>query len=146
MAALLVGAVVLVRRLPRYRRREAVAALVSLALTVSTVACALRPSPSWTAPTGLRVTFLDVGQGDSALVEAPGAAATTIQVPGGGWIAQGFSRASVTAARYDRMVTVPDLGRPQEGHHHHVGEKIPIPDTPYDTAFWGDEDDRGVAG
>jgi hypothetical protein len=30
--------------------------------------------------------------------------------------------------------------------HHHGGEKIPIPDTPYDTAFWGDEDDRGVAG
>ncbi len=28
----------------------------------------------------------------------------------------------------------------------HAGEKIPIPDTPYDTAFWGDEDDRGVAG
>ena len=26
------------------------------------------------------------------------------------------------------------------------GEKIAIPDTPYDTAFWGDEDDRGVAG
>jgi hypothetical protein len=31
-------------------------------------------------------------------------------------------------------------------HQPHVGEKIPIPDTPYDTAFWGDEDDRGVAG
>ena len=30
--------------------------------------------------------------------------------------------------------------------HHQGGEKIPIPDTPYDTAFWGDEDDRGVAG
>jgi hypothetical protein len=30
--------------------------------------------------------------------------------------------------------------------HHHGDEKIPIPDTPYDTAFWGDEDDRGVAG
>lgn len=30
--------------------------------------------------------------------------------------------------------------------HHHTGEKIPIPDTPDDTAFWGDEDDRGVAG
>jgi hypothetical protein len=29
---------------------------------------------------------------------------------------------------------------------HQGGEKIPIPDTPYDTAFWGDEDDRGVAG
>ena len=42
-----------------------------------------------------------------------GAAATTIPVPGGGWVAQGFSRTSVTAARYDRMVTVPDLGRAQ---------------------------------
>jgi hypothetical protein len=31
-------------------------------------------------------------------------------------------------------------------HHHHGAEKIAIPDTPYDTAFWGDEDDRGVAG
>jgi hypothetical protein len=30
--------------------------------------------------------------------------------------------------------------------HHHAGEKIVIPDTPHDTAFWGDEDDRGVAG
>ncbi len=30
--------------------------------------------------------------------------------------------------------------------HHHGAEKIPIPDTPYDAAFWGDEDDRGVAG
>ena len=30
--------------------------------------------------------------------------------------------------------------------HHHGGEKIAIPDTPEDTAFWGDEDDRGVAG
>jgi len=81
IAAALVGAVVVVRRLPRYRRREAVAALVSLALTVSTVACALRPSPSWTAPTGLRVTFLDVGQGDSALVEAPGAAVLVDEGP-----------------------------------------------------------------
>ena len=81
IAAALVGAVVLVRRLPRYRRREGVAALVSLALTVSTVACALRPSPSWTAPSGLRVTFLDVGQGDSALVEAPGAAVLVDEGP-----------------------------------------------------------------
>jgi hypothetical protein len=30
--------------------------------------------------------------------------------------------------------------------HRHGGEKIPIPDTPYDTGFWGDEGDRGVAG
>jgi hypothetical protein len=31
-------------------------------------------------------------------------------------------------------------------HRPHSGETIPIPDTPYDTGFWGDEDDRGVAG
>ena len=30
--------------------------------------------------------------------------------------------------------------------HQPGAEKITIPDTPYDTAFWGDEDDRGVAG
>jgi hypothetical protein len=30
--------------------------------------------------------------------------------------------------------------------HHHGSEKIAIPDTPDDAAFWGDEDDRGVAG
>lgn len=30
--------------------------------------------------------------------------------------------------------------------HRPTGEKIPIPDTPYDSTLWGDEDDRGVAG
>ena len=33
----------------------------------------LRPAPVWSAPAGLRVTFLDVGQGDSALVETASA-------------------------------------------------------------------------
>jgi hypothetical protein len=40
-----------------------------------------------------------------------GAAATTITVPGGGWVAQGFR--STNQARYQRMATVPDLGRAQ---------------------------------
>jgi competence protein ComEC len=31
----------------------------------------LRPAPAWTQPGGLRVTFLDVGQGDSVLLETP---------------------------------------------------------------------------
>jgi competence protein ComEC len=76
LAALLAcaAAAVLVRRLPRHRRRSAVVGLVSLALAATAAACALRPSPSWTPPHGLRVTFLDVGQGDSALIEAPGGA------------------------------------------------------------------------
>ena len=70
-----------VRRLPRYLRRSAVAALVSVALTLAAAACAFRPAPSWTTPHGLRVTFLDVGQGDSALVEAPGAAVLVDEGP-----------------------------------------------------------------
>jgi len=40
-----------------------------------------------------------------------GTAATTIEVPGGGWIAQGFS--SVDSATYQRTATVPNLGIPQ---------------------------------
>ena len=110
ISALLVGAVVLVRRLPRYRRREAVAALVSLALTVSTVACALRPSPSWTAPTGLRVTFLDVGQGDSALVEAPGAAVLVDEGPPEADVAGQLRRLGV------RSLTAIVLTHPQRDH------------------------------
>ncbi len=30
--------------------------------------------------------------------------------------------------------------------HDHTGEKIAIPDTPYDTDFWRDVDDEGVGG
>jgi len=110
IAALLVGAVVLVRRLPRYRRRDAVAALVSLGLTVSTVACALSPSPSWTAPTGLRVTFLDVGQGDSALVEAPGAAVLVDEGPPEADVAGQLRRLGV------RSLTAIVLTHPQRDH------------------------------
>ncbi len=40
-----------------------------------------------------------------------GAAATTITVPGGGWIAQGFRGTS--SARYELSAMVPNLGRPQ---------------------------------
>jgi Glycosyl hydrolases family 2, TIM barrel domain len=39
-----------------------------------------------------------------------GAGATSIEVPGGGWLAQGFH---TSAGHYERMVDVPDLGRPQ---------------------------------
>lgn len=39
-----------------------------------------------------------------------GGAATSIEVPGGGWLAQGFH---ATAARYQRTIDVPQLGGPQ---------------------------------
>ena len=77
----LAAAPVGVRRLPRYRRRVAAVGLVSIALTLAAAACAFRPVPSWAPPQGLRVTFLDVGQGDSALVEAPGAAVLVDEGP-----------------------------------------------------------------
>ena len=83
LAALLAlaGAAVGVRRLPRYRRRTAVVGLVSLALLAAAGAWALRPAPSWKPPQGLRVTFLDVGQGDSALIESPGGAVLVDEGP-----------------------------------------------------------------
>ncbi|MCZ7588161.1 MAG: ComEC/Rec2 family competence protein [Gaiella sp.] len=110
VAAALVSAVVGVRRLPRYRRREAVAALVSVALTVATVACALRPSPSWSPPQGLRVTFLDVGQGDAALVEAPGGALLVDEGPPEADVAGQLRRMGV------RSLTAIVLTHPQRDH------------------------------
>jgi competence protein ComEC len=77
----LAGAGVAVGRLPRYRRRTAVVGLVSLALASASAAWALRPVPSWHPPDGLRVTFLDVGLGDSTLVEAPGGAVLVDEGP-----------------------------------------------------------------
>ena len=59
------------RALPRYRR---VAALVTAAALVPLGAVgwwALHPPPTWSPPPGLRVTFLDVGQGDGILLETP---------------------------------------------------------------------------
>lgn len=41
----------------------------------------------------------------------PAADATTIQVPGGGWVKQGFRNTSI--AEYSRSITVPDTGQPQ---------------------------------
>ena len=83
LAAILAVAVAvgLIRRLPSYRRRTAVVGVVSLALATAAGACALRPSPSWAPPQGLRVTFLDVGQGDSALLEVPGGAVLVDEGP-----------------------------------------------------------------
>jgi competence protein ComEC len=42
---------------------------------------AARPAPAWDQPVGLRVTFLDVGQGDSVLLETPSARVLVDQGP-----------------------------------------------------------------
>jgi competence protein ComEC len=62
---------VVVSRLPPWRRRTAfVAIVVALSLGVSAWWARQKPAP-YEVPTGLRVTFLDVGQGDAELLEVP---------------------------------------------------------------------------
>ena len=70
LAGSLLGAVGL-RALPRYRRRAAVATAVALVPLTALGWWALHPPPSWSPPAGLRVSFLDVGQGDGILLETP---------------------------------------------------------------------------
>ncbi len=56
------------QRLPAWRRRLPATVIVAVAL----VGCAwwvTRPARGWQPPVGLRVTFLDVGQGDAELLE-----------------------------------------------------------------------------
>jgi competence protein ComEC len=70
LAGALVAAVGL-RVLPPYRRRAAVATVAALVPLVALGWWALHPPPAWSPPTGLRVSFLDVGQGDGILLETP---------------------------------------------------------------------------
>lgn len=64
-----IGSVVAVRLLPSYRRRAAIVTAVALAPLAWLGWWALHPPPSWSPPAGLRVSFLDVGQGDGILLE-----------------------------------------------------------------------------
>jgi len=59
---------------PRLRAPRAfrLVALASLAAVVALAWAAARPDHALPPPSGLRLTFLDVGQGDGCLVEAPG--------------------------------------------------------------------------
>ena len=57
------------RALPSYRRPAAVVTAAVLALFLGAGWWALHPPPSWSPPAGLRVSFLDVGQGDAILLE-----------------------------------------------------------------------------
>jgi competence protein ComEC len=62
-----------VRQARRRLRVGMPVALVVVGVAIATAAAwlAARPAPTWNQPAGLRVTFLDVGQGDSALIETP---------------------------------------------------------------------------
>jgi competence protein ComEC len=64
-----VGFIALVTRLPAPRRRWAAGLICVFALVL--VGWRLQPAERIPPPVGLRITFLDVGQGDSALIQVP---------------------------------------------------------------------------
>jgi competence protein ComEC len=105
-----VAVAIALRRMPRYRRRAAAAGAVSVAVALAAAACALRPVPSWEPPAGLRVTFLDVGQGDGILVEAPGGAVLVDQGPPEADVASQLRRLGI------RSLAAVVLTHPQRDH------------------------------
>jgi len=72
-------ALLLLRRLPRWRRRLAVSC--AAALLPALLVWQLWPRPEVPPPQGLRVTFLDVGQGDAILLQVPEGAVLVDQGP-----------------------------------------------------------------
>ena len=69
--AVAIGSTAALRALPPYRRRPTVATAVALVPLVAIGWWAVHPPPRWSPPSGLRVSFLDVGQGDGILLETP---------------------------------------------------------------------------
>lgn len=73
------GVVALMRLLPAWRRPLARTCLAAVAALV--LAWRIWPTPALPPPTGLRVTFLDVGQGDAILLQVPQGAILIDQGP-----------------------------------------------------------------
>ena len=70
---------------------------VSGALLAPVAWWAARPLPAWTQPAGLRVTFLDVGQGDAALLETATARILVDEGPPEADVAGQLARMGVTS-------------------------------------------------
>jgi len=100
--------VVLLRRLPPWRRPLATvcaAAVVPLLLVWQ-----LWPAPSLPPPVGLRITFLDVGQGDGILLQVPQGAILVDQGPPEAGVAQQLRRLGL------RRLSALVLTHPQRDH------------------------------
>jgi competence protein ComEC len=80
---------------------------------------AVRPPPAWHQPAGLRVTFLDVGQGDAVLLETPSGRVLVDQGPPEADVAgqlehmgvRGLSALVLTHPQRDHVGGAPDIVR-----------------------------------
>jgi competence protein ComEC len=90
--------------------RAAVAVAAGGLLLVAAGWWAARPAPAWDQPAGLRVTFLDVGQGDAVLLETPSARVLVDQGPPEGDVAGQLSRMGI------RALSAVVLTHPQRDH------------------------------
>ncbi|MFN0153638.1 MAG: ComEC/Rec2 family competence protein [Gaiella sp.] len=109
-AALLAVGAVWFRRLPRWRRRTLTPALLSAVMLLPLVVLLLRDDTTRSPPVGLRVTFLDVGQGDGTLLEVPEGAVLVDQGPPEARVAAQLRRLGV------RRLSAVVLTHPQRDH------------------------------
>jgi competence protein ComEC len=113
-AGLVLGAALLVtpllrRRIPAAHRVGVAVALGGVVL-VALAAWLTRADPIRDSPPGLRVTFLDVGQGDAVLLETPRARVLVDQGPPEGHVAQQLADLGI------RSLTALVLTHPQRDH------------------------------
>jgi competence protein ComEC len=94
----------------RARERRAVIVLVSVAAITVGAAWRLAPRPAPPPLHGVRVTFLDVGQGDSALVQTASAAVLVDEGPPEARVARQLARLGV------RRLSLVVLTHPQRDH------------------------------
>jgi competence protein ComEC len=115
------------RRLPGWRRRMAVTWLAAVAVVVGAGWWALQRSPVWISPPGLRVTFLDVGQGDAELLEVAQGAILVDTGPPEADVARQLARMGVRSLAAV-VLTHPHRdhvgGAPAVESHVHVGEVL----------------------
>lgn len=91
-------------------RRSRTVALLALAVGLVTIAWRAAPEPAVPPPAGLRVTFLDVGQGDATLLQTPQGAMLVDQGPPEADVASQLRRFGI------RELSLLVLTHPQRDH------------------------------
>ena len=97
VATAVVGAAVALRVLPRYRRWATVVFVAVLSPLLALAWWSLHPPPVWSPPSGLRVSMLDVGQGDAILLETPAGAMLVDTGPPEAYVARQLRRMGLHA-------------------------------------------------